>query len=205
MMTTRIWVGTCALLVAVFAWSTLSAFQRTGSAPASASTDVGPKYGPDGALQLPADYRTWVFVGSSLGLSYSEGAPGMEMFEETLMEPTAYRHFVATGTFREGTMFALILHGVGNAVLPARQGRFGAEIHGVEMEVKDTSHRPEGWAYYAFDGMTGTLQTTARANPKTSCYSCHLEHAARDNVFLQFYPLLAEAAHIKVATKPAAK
>jgi len=204
-MTTRIWVGTCALLVAVFAWSTLSAYQGAGPASASGVTDVGPAYGSDGALQLPADYRTWVFVGSSLGLSYAEGAPGMEMFEETLMEPTAYRHFVATGTFREGTMLALILHGVGDAVLPARRGRFGADIHGVEMEVKDSSHRPEGWAYYAFDGMRGSIQTTAQANPKASCYSCHAEHAARDNVFLQFYPLLAEAAHIKVATQAAPK
>ena len=200
-MTTRIWVYACSLLVAAFAWSTLSAFQGASPASASSVTEVGPRYGPDGALQLPADYRTWVFVGSSLGLSYTEGAPGMEMFNETLMEPTAYRHFVATGTFREGTMLALILHGVGDAVMPARRGRFGADIHGVEMAVKDSSHRPEGWAYYGFGGM-GRIETTAQANPKESCYSCHVEHAARDNVFLQFYPMLAEAAHVKVTAQP---
>ena len=106
----------------------------------------------------------------------------MEMFHETLMEPTAYKHFVDTGTFREGTMFALLLHGTGENVLPARHGKFATDVHGVEMAVKDTSHRAEGWAYYNFGGMGG-IRTTAQAMPKESCYSCHVQHAKRDNVF----------------------
>jgi hypothetical protein len=161
---------------------------------------VMPRYDKDGALLLPSDYRQWVFAGSSLGLSYSEGAPStmnMEMFHETLMEPTAYKHFVDTGTFREGTMLVLILHGTGENVLPARRGRFAADVHGVEMAVKDSSHRPEKWAYYNFGGMGGGLRTSAQAMPKDRCYSCHVEHAKRDNVFLQYYTLLADAAHIK--------
>jgi Cytochrome P460 len=95
-----------------------------------------PQYDGSAALKLPEAYRQWVFVGSSLGLSYSEGQPGVEMFHETLMEPSAYQHFVDTGTFREGTMLALILHGTGEQVLPARHGRFAADVHGVEMAVK---------------------------------------------------------------------
>jgi len=66
------------------------------------------------------------------------------------------------------------------------------------MAVKDTSHRAEGWAYYNFGGLGG-IRTTAQAMPKESCYSCHVQHAKRDNVFLQFYGLLAEAANIKVS------
>jgi cytochrome P460 len=33
---------------------------------------------------------------------------------------------------------------------------------------------------------------SARAFPATACFACHNEHAARDNVFTQFYPLLRE-------------
>jgi YHS domain-containing protein len=46
--------------------------------------------------------------------------------------------------------------------------------------------------------------------PKAACYNCHIEHAKRDNVFLQFYPLLEDvaprpvAAHDATATQPAA-
>jgi cytochrome P460 len=167
------------------------------AAQSKASADRMPQYAKDRALMLPADYRQWVFVGSSLGLSYNERDTGHEMFHETLMEPTAYAEFVRTGTFREGTMLVLMVHGTGESVLPSRRGRFAAEVHGVEMAVKDRSRVPEGWAYYNFGGMGG-VHDTAQPNPKTSCYDCHKPHAARDNVFLQYYPLLAEAARIKL-------
>jgi YHS domain-containing protein len=195
-----------AVAAAIFSITTFqSAATQSRTQTSPAQNPVMPRYGSDGALQLPADYRQWVFIGSSLGLSYSEGGPlsmGMEMFHETLMEPTAYKHFVDTGTFREGTMLALLLHGTGEKVLPARRGRFAADVHGVEMAVKDSSHRAEKWAYYNFGGMSG-LRTTAQAMPKESCFNCHAQHAKRDNVFLQFYGLLAEAAHLTADATPA--
>src|SRR5262245_55631592 len=149
-------------------------------------SQVMPRYDARGALLLPDDYRRWILVGSQLDLSYTEAAPSHETFGHTLMEPSAYQYFVDTGSFREGTMFVLIIQGAGNKTLPARRGQFAAEIHGVEMAVKDTSHVPEGWAYYAFGGMNG-IQKSASAMPKANCYACHKDHAARDNVFLQFY------------------
>jgi hypothetical protein len=185
------------IISAAAATATVAAVQGkpAPAARSAAEGSVGPRYDKDGALLLPDDYRKWIFIGSSLGMSYSERPQGMEMFHETLMEPTAYQHFVDTGTFREGTMLALILHGAGERVPPMRQGRYATDVHGVEMAVKDSSHRPEKWAYYNFGGMTG-LRTTAQAMPRESCYSCHVEHAKRDNVFLQFYSMLAEAAKL---------
>ena len=98
------------------------------------------------------------------------------MFNTTLMEPTAYRHFVQTGQFREGTMLALILQGIGTNATPARQGQFATDVHVIEMAVKDTGRVPEGWAYYAFGGpMAGGYRSTAAPQPKSSCYSCHAE------------------------------
>jgi hypothetical protein len=120
------------------------------------------------------------------------------MFHETLMEPTAYRHFAKTGEFRDGSMFVLMLHGVERGVLPGRRGQFAGELHGVEMAVKDKGRTPEGWAYYGFGGMGGATSKTAQPAKAGSCYNCHKQHAARDNVFLQFYPLLAQAANVKV-------
>jgi Cytochrome P460 len=164
-----------------------------------AEPQVMPQYNKSGALMLPSDYRRWVMVGSSLDLNYSEtpAQGGHQMFMHTLMEPTAHKTFVETGKFREGTMFALLLQGVADKVMPARQGQFAGDVHGVEMAVKDKAHSPDGWSYYGFGGMGGSPSTTATAQPKNNCYSCHVEHAQRDNVFLQFYPLLAEAAGLK--------
>ena len=158
-----------------------------------------PQYDAERNLKLPADYRQWILVGSSLGLSYSEAGAGAgaghQMFNTTLMEPTAYRHFVETGQFREGTMLALILQGIGTNALPARQGQFATDVHMIEMAVKDSARVPEGWAYYGFGGpMMGGYRAAAAPQPKASCFDCHVKHAARDNVFTQFYGLLNEAA-----------
>jgi YHS domain-containing protein len=98
-------------------------------------------------------------------------------------------------------MFVLLLHGTGEGVLPSRRGQFASNVHGVEMAVKDKARTPEGWAYYNFGGMDG-LRSAVQPMRKESCYNCHVQHAARDNVFLQFYPMLAEAAGI--ALPPAA-
>lgn len=202
----RLLLGMIALVSGAAVLPAASVFEPAGE-PAqseSASERIMPTYGSDGALILPQNWRQWVFAGSSLGLSYSQGGPpGMEMFHETLMEPTAYQHFADTGTFREGTMFVLALHGTGEGVLPARRGRFAAELHTVEMAVKDSTHHPEGWAYYNFGGTNG-IRNTAQAMPKESCYSCHIEHAKRDNVFLQFYPLLEDVAPRPLASHVAA-
>ena len=195
----RPWSYAVALLTLVVAatWTTHALESAFDAAPAAQSSSapepVMPKYDKNGALLLPEDYRRWVMVGASLGISYSEMPGEHQMFAHTLMEPTAYRSFVETGKFREGTMFALLLQGPGDKVLPARRGQFANDVHGVEMAVKDSSRVPEGWAYYGFGGMDG-IRSSASAQPRNSCFSCHAEHAARDHVFLQFYPLLTEAA-----------
>lgn len=153
-----------------------------------------PQYDASGQVRLPDDYRRWVLIGSSIGLTYGPGAGGHQMFGTTLMEPTAYEHYVRTGTFREGTMFALVMQGIGSGVMPARNGQFASDIHLVEMAVKDSKRTPEGWAYYDFGGpMGGGYRTTAPPQQKQACYACHVEHAKTDNVFTQFYGLLNEA------------
>jgi hypothetical protein len=182
------------VLVVVAASKSFVAAQQRQDAPVGRA-DVMPRYDANRNLVLPDDYRRWVLVGSSLGLSYAEGGQGgHQMFNTTLLEPSAYRHFVETGAFREGTMLALIVQGVGTNALPARQGQFATDVHMVEMAVKDSKRAPEGWAYYGFGGpMAGGYRTSAAPQPKANCYDCHVKHAARDNVFMQFYGLLNDA------------
>ena len=192
-------LGRAAGVAAVIGWVAVVAIRGAAleQGPVAASpAKAMPKYDATRNLLLPSDYRTWVLAGSSLGLSYAEGGAqgaGMQMFNTTLIEPTAYRHFVETGEFRDGTMMVLLLQGIGTNALPARRGQFATDAHGIEMAVKDTSRVPEGWAYYNFGGsMMGGLRTSAAPQPKASCYNCHIEHAARDNVFMQFYQMLRD-------------
>jgi Cytochrome P460 len=173
----------------------VTAIVASSRAQSPAPAPVMPRYDKDRALVLPADYRRWILAGTSLGLSYAEGAaPAHPMFHETLIEPTAYQHFVDTGEFREGTMLVLIVHGVGEGSVPSRHGQYATDVHGVEMAVKDRGRVPEAWAYYAFGDAPRAGASTAQPNTTGGCYSCHSKNAARDNVFMQFYSLLSAAA-----------
>ena len=126
-----------------------------------------PEYDARGALRRPEGYQEWTFVGASLGLSYAEGAA-------------------------EGTVLVLELHEAAQKVAPSRHGLFEGRRVAVEAAVKDSTRFPEGWAYYSFgDGS----QATATAFPRGACFECHRQHAARDNVFVQFYPVLRDGRH----------
>ena len=59
-----------------------------------------------------------------------------------------------------------------------------------------------GWAYIGFGGANG-LAESAMPNPATaSCYTCHREHTAVENTFVQFYPTLLEVARRYGTVKP---
>lgn len=152
-----------------------------------------PTYTADGDLLLPQDYRTWIFVGASLGLSYSEGAAEREgpgAFTNVYIQPQAYRYFMATGEFPEGTMLPMDIYRPGSRESINQAGYFEKDFLGMEVAVKDSQRYEEGWAYLSFRDRSGGLRESASAFPKDRCYDCHAEHAATDNVFTQFYPVL---------------
>ncbi|MXW35985.1 MAG: hypothetical protein F4X11_19190 [Acidobacteria bacterium] len=188
----------CLLSAAVATLAVAGAAHLAAQSGGDDTPPAMPRYDADGALQLPDDYLRWTFVGASLGLSYNDEPPQRESFNHTLMEPTAYDHFVRTGEFREGTMLVLLVRSTEADAMPARHGRFAADVLAVELAVKDKERVEAGWAYYDFRG-GANLMTTAQPQPVGNrCYACHIDHAARDNVFLQFYPLLADAAGVTV-------
>jgi hypothetical protein len=86
----------------------------------------------------------------------------------------------------------LELHEAAQKVAPSRHGLFEGRRVAVEAAVKDSARFPEGWAYYSFGDGT---RATATAFPRGACFECHRQHAARDNVFVQFYPVLRDGRH----------
>lgn len=152
-----------------------------------------PAYTADGDLIRPDGYRTWIFVGASLGLSYDEDAAEREgpgAFTNVYIQPEAYRYFMETGQFPEGTMLPMDVFRPGSRESINQAGFFEKDFLGMEVAVKDSERYPEGWAYLSFRDRSGGLRDSASAFPKERCYDCHAEHAATDNVFTQFYPVL---------------
>lgn len=146
-------------------------------------------YSSNGNVQLP-DYRKWVLLGSSLGLSYTETVPKEPPFNLVFAEPAAYDKFMQTGVWPDKTFLVLeVRESTGNVSI-TKSGRAPTQkVLAVEAEIKDASKG--GWVFYAFANGT----KTGNPLPKTAtCYSCHAQHAATDNTFVQFYPTLIDVA-----------
>src|SRR5262249_42923863 len=160
-----------------------------GDKAAALETMSQPRYTADKKLILPEGYRNWVFVGASIGLSYSEETrgDGPGAFHHVYTQPEAYANYQRTGKFPEKTMFVMEVYQPEQKVSPNRHGYFEGERAAVEVSVKDREMFPEGWAYFNFGNVA---RTEARPIPKASCFDCHHEHGADDNVFVQFYPVL---------------
>lgn len=150
-----------------------------------------PRFTKSNELIRPEGYREWVFVGSSLGLSYQEDQPRRDpQFHNIYLRPDSYRHFMESGEFLDGTILVMEIATPATQVSINRHGQFQDQFVGIEAAVKDGSRFPEKWAYFNFMGENGEAKATAKAFPKDACWSCHNDHAATDNVFSQFYPVL---------------
>jgi hypothetical protein len=162
-------------------------------------TSDRPVFEDQDTLLRPQNYREWIFVGSSLGLSYAPNPPvnqssGAQLYHNVYINPPAYREFARTGKFPDGTMMVLELATQEQKTEPGLQGSYEKEIIGIEASVKDSSRFKEQWAYFTFIGADRKPLQKAKAFPKTACWSCHDVNAQTDHVFTQFYPVLREVA-----------
>jgi hypothetical protein len=191
-------VGLLSWASAAEEWSTENA-ART----ATVSTEAGPAYESDGRLRFPAKYREWIFLSSGLDMSYSErGGADHSMFDNVFAEPTAYREFVRTGRWPDGTLLLLEARGATSKGSINQHGKFqNGDVMGVEVHVKDTTRFDGGWAFFSFDSPGPAKRIPATAD----CYSCHQQHAAVDTTFVQFYPTLMSIATLKGTLSPGFK
>ena len=169
---------------------------RSGSA-AGDSTDDGPKYGPDGKLLRPVDYRSWIYLSSGLGMNYAPSNASHQMFTNVFVNPSAYRYFKQNGRWPDKTIFALELYAPQSHGSINKSGYYQSSFMGLEAEVKDESKGENTWAYYGL----GTDSESAKPFPKEDCWMCHTKSAAVENTFVQFYPKLLEVAQSKGTLK----
>jgi Cytochrome P460 len=181
----------------------LVSFVVAGVQPAAAPQGVaakpvadGPQYTADGQIKFPANYREWVFLSSGVDMSYSSiTASAQPVFNNVFVNPSAYRSFLKTGTWPEGTVIALENRGSeGNHSINKRGQTQSAELKGLEVHVKDSTHlKGDGWGFYGFDNMVSAKLIERPAD----CYTCHEDHAAVDTTFVQFFPTLLPLAKAK--------
>jgi hypothetical protein len=153
-----------------------------------------PHYTDGSQLLRPEGYREWMFVGSNLNMGYTDGAaPAESRFHNIYVQREAYQQFKTTGKFPDKTVLVMEVLGAGTNASINKRGQFEDKPLGIEVTVKDEKRFPEKWAYFNFIGSGGEPLPQAKPFPKEACWNCHNAHAAVDNVFVQFYPVLREA------------
>jgi hypothetical protein len=162
----------------------------------------GPEFTKEGELMRPADYREWIYLSSGLGMAYgpNAGAPNSDPpFDNVFVQRTAYKAFVETGKWPEGTMFALEVRKSASHQSINKAGHFQAGVSALEVEVKDSARFPDKWAFFDFS------DDAVKAKPISgnSCIKCHSSNGASDNTFVQFYPTLLPIAKAKGTLTPA--
>lgn len=177
----------------ILAAATLTLVCSIALSDSSETAIRGPTYAEDGRLSLPENYREWVYLSTGFDMSYSPMSMGHHMFDNVFVEPGAYKAFLATGTWPDKTMLVLEVRGAIDKGSINKNGNYqSTEVMGREVHVKDSA-KLQGWAFFGFEN-----DKPAKMIPRTaSCYSCHAEHAAVDNTFVQFYPTLLPIATAK--------
>ena len=145
-------------------------------------------YTADGQMKFPEKYREWVYLTSGLGMSYAPGAvPEHPAFDNVFVNPTAYKAFLATGTWPDSTVLVLELRGSETkASIDQRGMSQSPEVRAIEVHVRDEK-LPGKWGFFEFGDREPSVKMTARP---ADCYTCHEAHAAVDTSFVQFYPTL---------------
>ena len=115
-----------------------------------------PRYAEDGSLRRPDRFRDWVFVGASLGLSYSphKSEYGDQFFHNVYLDRKSYEYYERTGEFPEKAMLAMSVYTQADKAegLTKLQGSFEGEFVSLEVAVKDSERFEDGWAYFDFSG-----------------------------------------------------
>ncbi len=139
----------------------------------------------DNILQRPENLDNWVFLGTTMGMTYFDDEPDPTspgLFSSILIAAEAYDHFNQTGTFADGTVFVKVVR----ETIRQDGGFFMGDELALEVHVKDRERFPKhGFNFYFFPA--GAVEATAMPEDNI-CVACHVENAAFDNVFTQFYP-----------------
>jgi len=146
-----------------------------------------PQYDEKGQLMRPADYREWMFLSAGFGMNYSPGPDSHEMFTNVFVQRWAYNEFVNSGKWPEQSMFVIDERDAASRSSINQKGHYQTDLTGLAVEVKDSTHNPDKWAYYGFDAEGKTAGAMPHGN---GCFACHDAHAAVEHTFVQFYPTL---------------
>lgn len=152
-----------------------------------------------GQLIRPSGYREWIFIGAPLTPNdMNNGKAAFPEFHNVYIDPVSWEHWKATGEFRDGAIIVKELVSVGGKQAASGNGYFQGDYIGLEAMVKSKQHLPNADGHWGFFRYTiensDQLHESAMAQAEENCMACHQPKAGKDQVFIQYYPVLRAAA-----------
>ena len=175
-------------------------YSATSAAPVSAAGN-GPTYTSDGKLEIPKNYRDWVFIGATVTPNaLNGGKAGFPEFHNVYVEAAKLAAYKKTGVFPEGTILVKELallrnstHPDGSADEASGRGFFEGAFNGLDVTVKDSKRysKTGNWGFFNFGHHAQPYSAAAKEASKEECASCHIAGASKtDLTWVQFYPIM---------------
>ncbi len=124
--------------------------------------------GDDNRLPIPEDYRSWVFLTSSLDLNYNDAVPGASgrpsVLDNVFVNPEAYRAFAQTGAWPDKTILVKENRIAASAGTISKSGKFQTGVVSIELHVKDEARYPGKWAFFVSNGKSPGVRVPATAD-----------------------------------------
>jgi hypothetical protein len=144
-------------------------------------------------LIKPDNYREWMYIGTALTPhDKNAGEASFPEFHNVYMNRPAWKDWQKGGEFADGTILVKELLSVGETEATSGKGYFQGEFSTVAVMVKDKKRfaaKPGNWGFFIFGG-DSPAGAQGAAFDDASCAQCHINHAQKDMVFTQYYPVL---------------
>lgn len=151
-----------------------------------------------GQLLRPTGYREWIYIGTPLTPNdMNDGKAAFPEFHNVYIDPLSWAFWKRSGEFKDETVIVKELVSVSGKQAASGNGYFQGEYIGLEAMVKSRQQFPDApghWGFFRFTiENSDQLHAKAAAQAENNCSSCHQHNAAKDLVFIQYYPVLRAA------------
>lgn len=148
----------------------------------------------DGALRVPADYRSMYEYLGTWAVAADKGE-GSKQFHSVYASPGAVAAFRANGHFPDGAVLVKEVYQTATSPMTTGTVSHAETLAGWFIMVKDSKNsHPQnklwgsGWGWSWFDA-ANPLKTTS-SDYTTDCQPCHIPAQSTDWIYTQGYPIL---------------
>jgi len=159
-----------------------------------AAEQFSPYVGPDGTITLPADFRSWSYLGSWVVDSDEEDG-GADGIHNVYTQPSTVEAYRGTGQFPDGAVLVKELLATETGDMTTGRVSHAKTTDGWFVMIKDSKGRfsdnplwGNGWGWALFYSDNPAMTVTE--DYENDCLPCHVPAKNTDWIYVEGYPIL---------------